>query len=64
MELEDGFGFCFDVYDNEVLTENESTLLLFLTESLISIILIPVGDGFCQERLMFGNKLILIEKAS
>lgn len=64
MEFEDDYGFCFDCYNNEVLIENDSTLLLFLKECLTSIILIPVGDGYCQERLMFGNKLILIEKAS
>lgn len=64
MELEDGYCFSFDCYNNEVLTENNSTLLLFLEESLTSIILIPVWDGFCQERLMFGNKQIIIEKAS
>ena len=64
LELEDGYGFCFDCYDNEVLTENNSTLLFFLDDSLISIVLIPVGDGFCQERLSFGYKQIIIEKAS
>ena len=64
MEFEDEFAFCSDCYNNEVLTENDSTLLLFLKQNLTSIVLIPVEDGFCQERLLFGEKLILIEKDS
>lgn len=30
MEFEDEYAFSFDCYKNEVLTENNSTLLLFL----------------------------------
>ena len=64
MEFEDEYGFCHDCYKNEVLTENCSTLLLFLNENVISIILIPVENGYCQEILTFKDKQILIEKAS
>lgn len=64
MEFENEYCFCYDVYKNEVLFENSSTLLLFLKENVKSVILIPVGDGFCKEILMFRDKEILIELAS
>lgn len=62
MEFEDEYGFCSDF--GEILANNFSMLMMFLKESLLSIKMIPIGDGvFYQERLEFSDGLILIEIA-
>ena len=62
IEFEDDYVMCSDFV--EVLVNNFSVLMMFLKESLLSIKMIPIGDGvFYQERLEFVDGLILIEVA-
>ena len=62
MEFENDYVMCGDFGD--VIVNNFSTLMMFLRESLVSIKLLPIGDGmFYQERLKFSDGLILIEVA-
>ena len=62
MEFEDDYVMCMDYED--AIVNNFSVLMMFLRESLVSIKLLPIGDGmFYQERLKFSDGLILIEIA-
>ena len=61
IEFEDDYVMCMDF--GEVLVNKFSVLMMFLRESLVSIKLLPIGNGLYQERLEFSDGLILIEIA-
>lgn len=62
MEFEEDIVMCTDY--GECLMKNFSVLMMFLKETLISIQLLPIGNGLYQERLEFADGLVLIEIAS
>jgi len=62
MEFEKDYVMCDDYYHNII--NHDSPLMFFLKQSILSIKLIPITNGY-QERLEFAeNGVILIEKAS
>jgi hypothetical protein len=59
METEKDFVICSDI--NDVLINKLSILSIFIRNSLINILLLPIGNGLYQERLEFVDCVVLIE---
>lgn len=60
MECEDDNIMCTDREDEII--KQFSPLMIFLKDGLKSIQLLPIGENLFQERLVFSDGLILIEK--
>jgi hypothetical protein len=50
--------------EDKIIIKQYSPLMLFLKDGLKSISLLPIGEDLYQERLIFADGIILIEKCN